>query len=159
MSEGGDKLRKIAAVARVAVLRGIIKYSGGKVVGTGKKSMAGPLKSVSMGNTILAGHFRKSNASIYAPLSPKYLARKMKKYGDQPILVATGRTKKSIVGKARIRPQGKDKYIVSFPKRTFYSIFLVEQKDRHPTRPTDEDKKEIGKAIAIQLKQLLKGIN
>ena len=160
MSDAGDKLRKISGVARTAVLRGILKYSGGRVVGSGKKSGGRAAKtSVPAGSTILAGHFRQSNSKIYAPLSPKYAKAKDKKFGKKPILVATGKTKKSLLAKAKIMPKGNDVYKVTFPKRTFYSVFLVEQKDRHPTRPTKEDTKKIGDAVATALKQLLQGIN
>lgn len=160
MSEAGDKLRRIAGVGRTAVLRGILKYSGGRVIGSGKKSGGrGAKTSVPASSTILAGHFTKSNSKIYAPLSPKYAKAKQKKYGNKPILVATGKTKKSLLGKAKIMPKGNDVYKVTFPKRTFYSVFLVEQKDRHPTRPTKEDVQNIAKAVASALSDLLRGIN
>ena len=40
--------------------------------------------------------FQLKGNGQYKPLSPKYKAQKFKKYGKQPILVASGRLKKSV---------------------------------------------------------------
>ena len=83
----------------------------------------------------------------YKPLSPKYKAQKFKKYGKQPILVASGGLKKSVSDRQKqadsIRHHDHNGYEIgtSVP----YAKYLHYGTDKMPKRPVifyrDSDKK------------------
>lgn len=63
-----------------------------------------------LGEKIMIRHFEPGNEQKYdyPSLDPKYLARKRKKYGDVPTLVASGKLKDDVTTKFRIiRRRGK----------------------------------------------------
>lgn len=58
---------------------------------------------------IMIRHFQfgKQSAYHFPKLSPKYAARKLKKYGKQPILVASGELKQKVITDYKIIKSGK----------------------------------------------------
>ena len=80
-------------------------------------------------------HFTASNQARYgfAPLSPKYAARKRRLVGNKPILVFSGKWKKAALD-AKVTRRGPT--VVLEPKRPpDYAEYLEEGTDKMPARP------------------------
>jgi hypothetical protein len=78
---------------------------------------------------ILIRHFQFGNQAAYGykSLSPKYLARKEKKWGRKPILVASGKLRDEVTGNYRVyRYAGKWKIVLKVPE---YGNYVREVRD------------------------------
>jgi hypothetical protein len=78
---------------------------------------------------ILIRHFRFGNTIAYGykRLSPAYARRKTKRFGKQPILVATGTLRDDAVGKYRVyRYANKWKVVLDIPE---YGKYVKETRD------------------------------
>lgn len=78
---------------------------------------------------IIIRHFQFGNETAYnyPALNPKYLERKRKKFGNQPMLVASGVLKESVTSQYKIyRIRGKFRIILKVPG---YGKFVKELRD------------------------------
>lgn len=142
-------LEQIAEIQRLAFEHALIKYSGGQIVTPSKRK---PRKN--SGDARLNSHFTRSNSKMYPPLSEPYATRKRKVYGNKPILVASGRMKKSLVGRAKIF-RSRDRYRMTFPNATAYAKYQ-ESMGRPPTKPNKTDMVNIKRDFVMELKAMLR---
>lgn len=65
---------------------------------------------------VLVRHFQRGNANRYGwpRLDPKYVKRKLKKWGDRPQLVASGLLKQRATTTAKVRIENKKRISVKF---------------------------------------------
>lgn len=103
---------------------------------------------------IVAGHFRRGNARRYdfPPLSPKYAARKRKKFGNKPQLVRTGALRATIVGRGQVlRVAGGAIVRWRVPG---YARHLIRQ-GRHPVAPDAQDRRKVREVARRWLAQVI----
>jgi hypothetical protein len=78
---------------------------------------------------ILERHFKFGNANAYSYplLDPKYLERKRKKYGNQPMLVASGLLRESVTTLYKIyKIRGQFRIVLKIPS---YGKYVKEVRD------------------------------
>ena len=88
---------------------------------------------------IIIRHFEPGNDKFYdyPALDPKYLARKQKKYGNQPMLVASGVLRESVISMYKIyKIKGKFRVILNVPKygkyvATIRDYTLINKRDKN----------------------------
>jgi hypothetical protein len=88
---------------------------------------------------IIIRHFNPGNdiAYGYPALDPKYLARKQKKYGNQPMLVASGVLRESVISMYKIyKVKGRFRVVLQIPKYGKYvalirDFTLVNKRDKN----------------------------
>lgn len=89
-------------------------------------------------NKIIARHFQFGNATAYhyPLLDAKYLARKQRKWGNQPMLVASGLLRESVTTLYKIyKIRGKFRIVLKIPKYGTYvknirDFTLINSKDK-----------------------------
>lgn len=87
---------------------------------------------------IIVRHFQFGNDTAYgyAPLDPKYLERKRKMFGRQPMLVASGELKDAVTSRYKIyKIAGKFRIILNIPEygryvRSIRDFTIINQRDR-----------------------------
>lgn len=92
-----------------------------------------------------------SRTSGWAPLSPRYAAWKMAQVGNQPILVFTGRMKKSLIGEGPDSIREADRDQLRWGTSVPYAIFHQRGTSRMPQRRiidlTEQDRQDLMKAL------------
>lgn len=102
----------------------------GRAVG----DMSGPLGDLA--DAVLAANaeqFDTEGRGGWAPLSPAYARRKRAKYGDRPILVASGRLRASLTTSPDVRRVDRDSMEVG--STVPYGVFHQRGTKRMPARP------------------------
>lgn len=97
----------------------------------------------------------------WAPLSPAYTARKLKKYGAQPIMVASGRLRKSLFNEG-----GSDSVSIKGNREAFFGTRVeyaaYHQRgagnlpERKPIDPSTEQKRTLTKSIQRGLVNIIR---
>lgn len=96
----------------------------------------------------------------WAPLSPAYAEIKSQRFGDQPILQATGRLYRSLSGKTTDTIAHYDKQAAEYGSSVPYGEYHQTGTSRMPRRPpidlSDDQKRTVGLAIRRELVKDLK---
>ena len=106
------------------------------------------------GDTLIASHFTRGNQGRmgWAALSPRYAARKEMEHPGEPMLVATGRLKQSIVGNYKLdKDDNTLKCTLDFNQAVDYAEYHEDGTPNMPQRkwsqPTQGDREKIEKKL------------
>jgi hypothetical protein len=108
-----------------------------------------------LGEKVMVRHFEPGNESAYnyPKLDPKYLARKRKKYGNVPTLVATGTLRDDVTSRYRIiRRRGK--MIMEFTAPSYGRFVIVRGFDWKLLN--ERDLKDLHRVVLQTLKKIRK---
>lgn len=108
-----------------------------------------------LGSKIMVRHFEHGNESAYnyPKLDPRYLARKRKKWGNQPTLVASGTLRDDVITRYKIiRRRGK--MLIEF-KTPSYGRYVIE-KGYDWTLLNKRDLKDLNRVVLQTLKKIRK---